>query len=527
VKDQYGCEGVSAPISITLKTPVKPVVSYEGKLEFCQGKSLTLEAPNGTNYKWSNGSTSTSVDVTKAGIYFVEVTDEDGCKNTSDNVDVKMNVLPIVRIMPGIVGMCANTSFEAYPIITNTSPPNFKYLWSTGATTERILISKSGDYFISVTDGNGCVGKSDVVNIRVSPLPINEVSISGKTTFCDGNDVTLTGIKSSSYTYQWYNRNVALPNEKSNILKVNKSGTYILKLNQYGCEVLSDSVVVDVKPKPTLNFMLPDSVNTAQKNIPLKATPSGGVFKGDGIIGTNLFLDKLPEGLYMASYSYTDSYGCSSTKYSSTTIYKQKNQSPNSSYTSISSCGSYVWNGKTYSQSGEYTDTLKTSKGTDSIATLDLTINPPSKDLSVVNGVLTANQGNALYQWLNCGMNNVPILNEKSQTFKPTSKGEYAVIINLNGCIDTTACAKFELAEIDVLNKVSFVTFPNPSTGTFTISGAPMGQYAILNELGVTVYHFVVKSDVDQSIQVEGLAKGVYFLRGTKDNFVQEKIVVM
>lgn len=301
----------------------------------------------------------------------------------------------------------------------------------------------------------------------------------------------MTSIKSSSYTYQWHNRNVALPNEKSNVLKVNKSGTYILKLNQYGCEVLSD-------------------------------------FKGNRIIGTNLFLGKLPQGLYIASYSYTYSYGCSSTKYSSTTIYTQKNQSPNSSYTNTSSCGSYVWNGKTYSQSGEYTDTLKTSKGTDSVATLDLTINPlPSKDLTVVNGVLTANQGNALYQWLNCGMNNVPIVNEKSQTFKPTSKGEYAVIINLNGCIDTTACAKFELAEIDVLNKVSFVTFPNPSTGTFTISGAPMGQYAIVNELGVTVYHFVVKSDVDQSIQIEGLAKGVYFLRGTNDNFVQEKIVVM
>lgn len=82
-----------------------------------------------------------------------------------------------------------NTSFEVYPFITHTTAQNFKYLWSTGATTEWILISKSCDYFISVTDGNGCVGKSDVVNIRVSPLPINEVSISGKTTFCDGNDV--------------------------------------------------------------------------------------------------------------------------------------------------------------------------------------------------------------------------------------------------------------------------------------------------------------------------------------------------
>ena len=53
----------------------------------------------------------------------------------------------------------------------------------------------------------------------------------------------------------------------------------------------------------------------------------------------------------------------------------------NSTYstTKINSCGNYTWNNKIFTKSGSYTDTLKAanSVGCDSIATLNLTINPP------------------------------------------------------------------------------------------------------------------------------------------------------
>ena len=49
--------------------------------------------------------------------------------------------------------------------------------------------------------------------------------------------------------------------------------------------------------------------------------------------------------------------------------------SPTTSTTSVSNCGSYIWNGTTYNTSGSYTIHLTNSCGSDSTATLNLTIN--------------------------------------------------------------------------------------------------------------------------------------------------------
>jgi hypothetical protein len=48
---------------------------------------------------------------------------------------------------------------------------------------------------------------------------------------------------------------------------------------------------------------------------------------------------------------------------------------PSTSTTSKEACGSYDWNGKNYTQSGEYTFTTNNKVGCDSIVTLNLTIN--------------------------------------------------------------------------------------------------------------------------------------------------------
>jgi hypothetical protein len=47
-----------------------------------------------------------------------------------------------------------------------------------------------------------------------------------------------------------------------------------------------------------------------------------------------------------------------------------------SSYDTVTACGSYTWNGQTYSSSGTYTYTTTNTAGCDSVATLVLTVNP-------------------------------------------------------------------------------------------------------------------------------------------------------
>ena len=69
--------------------------------------------------------------------------------------------------------------------------------------------------------------------------------------------------------------------------------------------------------------------------------------------------------------------------------------------------------------------------------------------------------------------------------------------------------------------------YPNPSTGNFTISNAPIGTYTIVDELGKVIHQFDVKEAEDQKVQALQLSKGIYFLRGSNAHFVQEKIVVI
>lgn len=110
---------------------------------------------------------------------------------------------------------------------------------------------------------------------------------------------------------------------------------------------------------------------------------------------------------------------------------------------SFSACESFTWtNGVTYTASNNSdTDTLVNAAGCDSIITLDLTINPSPSTIVLQSGsLLTADQFANSYQWLNCDLNFDAILGETSQSFTPAITGNYAVEINLNGCIDTSAC---------------------------------------------------------------------------------------
>ncbi|MCX6351208.1 MAG: hypothetical protein NTX03_05025, partial [Bacteroidetes bacterium] len=53
--------------------------------------------------------------------------------------------------------ICAPPNSYKLTVITNPpTPPNFKYLWSTGDTTDTFTIRKSGRYYVRVTDTNAC-----------------------------------------------------------------------------------------------------------------------------------------------------------------------------------------------------------------------------------------------------------------------------------------------------------------------------------------------------------------------------------
>ncbi len=118
-----------------------------------------LAKPTGTGpftYKWNTGATSESILVEKTGEYCVTVTDSKGCI--------------AVACTKVTIGAACGVSIQVTPynnaltvkklLALPTGKAPFKYLWSTGATTEFILVEKAGEYCVTVTDAAGCVAKS-------------------------------------------------------------------------------------------------------------------------------------------------------------------------------------------------------------------------------------------------------------------------------------------------------------------------------------------------------------------------------
>src|SRR5439155_22473624 len=76
------------------------------------------------------------------------------------------------------------TTFCAGGSVTLTSSSATSYLWSTGATTQSIVVNASGNYSVTVTDGNGCSASSAATAVTVHALPTPTITAAGPTTFC-------------------------------------------------------------------------------------------------------------------------------------------------------------------------------------------------------------------------------------------------------------------------------------------------------------------------------------------------------
>ena len=78
----------------------------------------------------------------------------------------------------------------------------------------------------------------------------------------------------------------------------------------------------------------------------------------------------------------------------------------------------------------------------------------PTIDVTVtVNGAtIESNEAGASYQWLDCNDSLVPILGETNQDFTATAlTGNYAVEINVFGCVATSGCELIDFTGIDEL----------------------------------------------------------------------------
>jgi hypothetical protein len=121
-----------------------------------------------------------------------------------------------------------NQSYTLDPQITGAS-----YAWSTGATSQTIIVNESGSYELTITTSNGCCF-TDEVEVIVGSLP--DVSATGGTLSCDSGSIQLMGTSTiSGVSYSWSGPQGFSSSSPDPTVSI--PGTYTLLVrNAQGCE---------------------------------------------------------------------------------------------------------------------------------------------------------------------------------------------------------------------------------------------------------------------------------------------------
>lgn len=259
---------VSLRSSIECTTPETPTITPSGTTTFCSGNSVTLSAPAGFSYLWSNGETTQNITVNQTGNYTVQ-TIAGGCTSAvSSPIAVYVISTPTkpTIVVNGSLNLCTGGS------VTLSAPVGYNYLWSNGATTKDIVVAQAGTYTVQIFTACCSSEISDPVVISVTGTPETPtITASGPTTFCAGSNVTLQGpVIGAGNTYLWSN------GATTQNIQVNESGTYTLQVIAGTCtSEVSNSIEVTVNPVPATPTITQDPTTTLCSRLGLSITLQG------------------------------------------------------------------------------------------------------------------------------------------------------------------------------------------------------------------------------------------------------------
>ncbi|HOZ51573.1 MAG TPA: T9SS type A sorting domain-containing protein [Chitinophagaceae bacterium] len=391
-----------------------------------------------------------------------------------------------------------------------------------------LSLTSSGSYSANFTNALGCD------SIATLNLVVNSTSTS----------ITDTTICSTALPFVW------------NTLSFNSSGNYTTNfINALGCDsVAALNLIVNATSTSTTDTticstVLPFVWNTLSFNSSGNYTANFTNALGcDSVAALNLIVNStststtdtticstdLPfvwntlsltsSGNYSANF--TNALGCDSVAALNLIV-----NSTSTSTTDTTICSSalpYVWNSQTLTSSGLYTSSLTNYFGCDSIASLNLVVNPNPQPTIIQNNytLICTNASNVNYQWF---FNGTSIGNNDS-VLTITQDGQYVVMITDSaGCIgyDTLTIIGLSVDEIDADNIISI--YPNPTTGQLTIEfnldESCILSLKLLDVQGRTLSTIMenkrlVSGNYHQAINLKslGLTSGIYLLSGHSAN---------
>lgn len=427
--------------------PLSATSSYRwtldnGKILTGQGTyKLTVEFPDSTSY------TSLKVVETTFG----------GCKDSSNiTIYVGKNFKPTV-VYNGDTNPC-----EGDTVVLETGSLYKYYLWSDSSKSSKINVTKSGKYWVFVTDSAGFGGISDTITIVFTPAP--KPIIYGRDVVKPNNIYSYFTDKHSGSTFTWI-----------------VSGGSILSGQG------SDSIVIRWNSTPSFGTIELEEItsNGCKGRSSLMRIDIGGNFKpkirilgsADICAGDTVLLD--------AGYGFS--------------VY-QWNTGATSRFITVATADSfYCFVRDNYGFSG-WTDTVHTR-------ILPLPVKPI---VSVFGNQFICDSDSLPIQWY---FNNQVIPNASSKTYIADIPGVYkACYTGANGC---KSCSDFIYYLVSVLdNSKEVFVYPNPTYNELKIesNSSLISEISLMNSMGQIVFADISVQKHYLTIHTSDLPSGIYLL---------------
>ena len=546
VTDTNGCSSNSSVIitepSILTNTIIAVNVSCNGGFD----GSITTTANGGVSpYQYSLGGLSSTNGIFMnlfAGMYNLDITDSNGCSivdtifinepNTTsfqpsftvcegDNVIVGNSVYNTTGVYIDTLSTTNGCDSVVYTSV-NVIPTTVLQLVTTICNGDNIIVGTSiyntvGNYKDTLTSSNGC---DSIVNLN---LTINNSTTSTDTQVaCDtyiwkGNTYTTSGIYTDVSTNtagcnHTETLNLTINSSTSNSTTQTACDTYTWNGNIYTTsgtytDISTNAAGCDYTE--TLNL----TINISTSNSTTQTACDTYTWKGN---------------TYTSSGTYevvsVNAAGCDYTERLELTIIN----STSSTDTQVA-CDTYTWavDGNAYNSSGTYTDISTNTNGCYHTEILELTVNSVIASISQSGDNLSAitTPIGLDANWYNIQTEDSTIriwlMEEDASTFTPTFDCSYFIVVNDNGCTDTSEIYAYgeNAARIG-----SFTTSPNPTSGLINVKfDNPKNQFVMLELVsnnGSKLDEFItIENNLD--IDLSKYPSGSYYLYFNSEDAVQ------
>jgi len=174
-----------------------PTVTITAPDSVCKGTVATLTAATASSYLWSNGATTSSINVTiNSDSTFKVIGSNKFCVDSaSATIKAIPNITSAVTVLPLQDSICSGSSAT----LTVTSSGVATYRWSNGATTSTITVTPAITTTYSVVVAGTCA--ADTIRKTVTVVPTPTITITAPDSVCSGTLVTIAAGTASNYRW--------------------------------------------------------------------------------------------------------------------------------------------------------------------------------------------------------------------------------------------------------------------------------------------------------------------------------------